>query len=653
MKLRSRLYLFSCVAILSTTMYMLFAGVAIIDQVVFQMNKRILELELERIVGIIDDYHKVLEDSGLAGLENYRKALEGELTSKFKDFKFGRTGSLYMTTPTGSSLFKEAGSSLVWPASERQRPEGSFEFKTPVSQIPEFCVFKTTRNGWKVAIYMERSEIFEKRSLYFKVVLLVGAIVLCLALGASYYFAKRLSDQIDKILDILRRVAKGDLYARISIDPFCDEHRGLQDGINSMIDNLRIRDIERERAEEEARKHQKLESIGILAGGIAHDFNNLLTAIRGNLQLAQMLSDSNSDAKQCLADCEKATVRAMDLTKQLLTFSKGGMPIKAIASISELIENNATFVLRGTKSKCEFDFAEDLHPVNVDSSQIGQAIDNIVINANQAMPEGGIIRVRAENVNIADKTPLPLAPGSYVKISIADSGSGIPKANLSKIFDPYFTTKPSGSGLGLSTTYTILKKHGGHIAVDSEPGVGTIFFLYLPASPLGEIGARSSEEDGKYSGGGKILLMDDQESIRNLLSKMLSIMNCECDFAEDGAAAIDKFVSARSAGAPFDMIFMDLTIPGGMGGKDAIEIIRKIDPEAIAVVASGYSNDPVMANYQDYGFKGRLDKPFKMQDLARLMNSLMKGRRPVKGRRSGDTAKSLPKTVAPSPSVKP
>jgi len=649
MKLRSRLYLFSCVAILSTTMYMLFAGVAIIDQVVLQMNKRILELELERIVGVIDDYTKVLEDSGLAGIENYKKAFEGDLTSKFKDFKFGRTGELCLITPAGANLLKEPGAKLEWPPKEQRKPEGSFEFNAAGSRTPEFCVFKTSRSGWRVAIYMEKSEIFEKRNLYFRVVLLVGAIVLCLALGASYYFAKRLSDQIDKILDTLRRVAKGDLYARISIDPFCDEHRGLQDGINSMIDNLRIRDIERERAEEEARKHQKLESIGILAGGIAHDFNNLLTAIRGNLQLAQMFSNANPDAKQCLSDCERATVRAMDLTKQLLTFSKGGMPIKSTAAIAELIESNATFVLRGTKSKCEFDFADDLFAVEVDASQIGQAIDNIVINANQAMSEGGIVRIRAENISIAEKTPLPLPPGDYVKVSIADSGSGIPKANLAKIFDPFFTTKPSGSGLGLSTTYTILKKHGGHIAVDSEPGIGTIFFIYLPASK-GKIAQKGSEEDGKYSGGGKILIMDDQESIRNLLGKMLSIMNCECESAEDGASAIDKYIAAKNAGAPFDVVFMDLTIPGGMGGKDAIEALLRFDQSIVAIVASGYSNDPIMSNFQDYGFKGRLDKPFKMQDLARLMNSLMKGKRPLRAKKGGaETNSSLPRIQPPKP----
>ncbi len=633
---------------MATMLCMLFAGVAIIDQVVVQLNRRILELEAERIVGVIDDYQKALEDSGLAGLESYRKSLESELSSKFKNFKFERTGALFIRSPSGTSITGQASESSPWEKIlAKKSAEGSIDFLDPFTQAPKSGVFKSARNGWKVAITIDRAEIFEKRNLYFRIVVFVGAIVLCLVMALAYYFAKRISDQINKILDTVKRVAKGDLYARIGINPVCDEHGELQDGINTMIDNLRIRDIERERAEEEARKHQKLESIGILAGGIAHDFNNLLTAIRGNLQLAQMFNNS-PDAKQCLADSEKAAVRAMDLTRQLLTFAKGGMPVKSTASIGELIENNATFVLRGTKSKCEFDFAQDLRPVDIDAGQIGQAIDNLVINANQAMPDGGIVRIRAENISLAKKTPLPLATGDYVKISIADQGIGIPKSNLAKIFDPFFTTKTNGSGLGLSTTYTILKKHGGHIAVDSELGVGTIFFLYLPASK-GLVRNIQGVDDGKYCNGGKILIMDDQDSIRNLLTKMLSIMNCECESAEDGSKAIEKYVAAKSAGTPFDLVFMDLTIRGGMGGKDTIEALLKIDANAVAVVASGYSNDPIMANYQSYGFKGRLDKPFKMQDLAKLLNSLLKGKHPLpKKKKAHESHSKIAKMAATS-----
>lgn len=627
--------MFFGVIILAATLFMLVVGVCVIDQLVLSLNSRIIELEADRVAGVVDDYQKALDDSGLAGLESYRKSLENELAAKFRSFHFEQSGALFMRSPSGVEIsnIKRGGGRALWSAvAAKGGLEGVFEYRDSDSKVWRIGAFKSARNGWKVAISIDRAELFAKRDLYFQLVLIAGVAVLCGALGAAYYFAKHLSGQINGILDVVRRVAKGDLYARIDIKPFCDEYRGLEDGINSMIDNLRIRDIERERAEEESRKHQKMESIAVLAGGIAHDFNNLLTAIRGNLQLAQMFNTS-PDAKQCMADCEKAAVRAMDLTRQLLTFSKGGAPVKSVASIAELIENNGTFVLRGTKSKCEFDFAEELKPVDIDPGQIGQAIDNLVINANQAMPDGGIVRIRAENIVIAAKTPLPLAPGEYVKISISDQGTGISKANLEKIFDPFFTTKATGSGLGLSTTYAIIKKHGGHIAVDSELGVGTIFFIYLPASQ-GVLKSSAGAEDGKYSGGGKVLIMDDQESIRNLLGKMLSIMNCECEYAEDGAKAIEKYNAAKAAGKPFDIVFMDLTIPGGMGGKEAAANLIRIDPAAVIVVASGYSNDAVMADYKAFGFSGRLDKPFRMQDLAKLMSVLMKGRSPVKAKRS-------------------
>ena len=604
---------------------MLTAGVAIIDQVVFHLNQRILELEANEVVAVIDDYHKTLEDSGLSSLAGFRKSLEEELAVKFKEFHFGHSGVIFIRTPTGAVITNADPRSAPWDMiAAKGGADGVFEYLEGASGHMRMGVYKKSKNAWQIVITLEKSEIFEKRDQYFRLVILASIAILLIALGAAYYFGKRLSDQINAILATVKRVAKGDLFARIDLKPLCDEHRELQDGINSMIDNIRLRDLERERAEEEARKHQKLESIGVLAGGIAHDFNNLLTAIRGNLQLAQML-DNSPETQQCLSDCEKASVRAMELTKQLLTFSKGGAPIKSTASIKEIIENNATFVLRGTKTKCEFEFDADLKPVDIDVGQIGQAIDNIVINANQAMPNGGIIRIRAENIKLSGKSPIPLPPGDYVKISIADQGQGIPKANISKIFDPFFTTKPQGSGLGLSTTYNILKRHGGHVTVDSEAGIGTIFFIYLPAS-TGSVKDNSAAEGEKYSGGGRVLIMDDQESIRKLLSKMLSIMNCDCDSAEDGERAIAKYIGSKESGKPFDVVFMDLTIPGGMGGKDTMAALMKVDPEITAVVASGYSNDPIMANFSDYGFKGRLDKPFKMQDLAKLMNSLMKSR---------------------------
>ena len=246
--------------------------------------------------------------------------------------------------------------------------------------------------------------------------------------------------------------------------------------------NLLADITERKKMEKDLLRVQKLESVGVLAGGIAHDFSNILTTILGNVSLARMQVNPEDEMFDLLREAETASKRAQTLTKQLLTFAKGGAPLKEIASIKDVIKDSSLFVLRGSKSSCEFSIREDLWPVDVDVGQIGQVIDNIVINANQAMPRGGIIQVVAENLIIEDRQGLPVKSGRYVKISIKDKGVGVAEKHLLNIFDPYFTTKQEGSGLGLATTYSIIKKHGGHITVESQLGVGTTFHIYLPAS---------------------------------------------------------------------------------------------------------------------------------------------------------------------------
>ncbi|MFH0754164.1 MAG: ATP-binding protein, partial [Candidatus Omnitrophota bacterium] len=363
-------------------------------------------------------------------------------------------------------------------------------------------------------------------------------------------------------------------------------------------------------------------SVGVLAGGIAHDLNNILTTILGNVSMAKTQVKPEDEMFDLLGEAETATARAQTLTKQLLTFAKGGTPVKETASIKEILKESSSFALRGSKSGCEFSIAEDLWPAEVDVGQISQVINNIVINANQAMPEGGIIQLCAENKVVEDRHSLPIKPGRYIKISIKDQGVGIAQNHLLKIFDPYFTTKYEGSGLGLATTYSIIKKHDGHITVESQLGIGTKIYIYLPAT---DKAVPEKEEVRLIAGQGKILVMDDEASLRELLKTMLEKLGYEPEFAKDGAETIRMVKEALEAEKPYDAVILDLTIPGGMGGKEAINKLLEIDPEVKAIVSSGYSNDPVLANFQEYGFKGVMPKPFAFQSLGKLLHDVLWG----------------------------
>ncbi|MEW5947972.1 MAG: ATP-binding protein [Thermodesulfobacteriota bacterium] len=388
------------------------------------------------------------------------------------------------------------------------------------------------------------------------------------------------------------------------------------------------RDItERKKMEENLLKAQKLESVGILAGGIAHDFNNILTGILGNIGLAMIHMQSEDITFKRLAAAEKAALQARDLTQHLLTFSRGGAPVKKAASITELLRDSVMFALTGSNVQCEFSIPADLRPLDVDEGQINQVINNLIVNALQAMPEGGTIKVGAENIIVDAGQGLPLKEGAYVKISIEDEGIGISKAHLQKIFDPYFTTKQKGSGLGLAITYSIVRQHGGYIDVESELGVGTRFSIYLPASAERMVAGGKPKEE-IIGGEGTVLLMDDEEVVRDVAGEMLKHMGYTVEFAEDGVGAIDLYIKARSSGRPFDFVIMDLTIPGGMGGKEAIKRLREINPSVKAVVSSGYSNDPIMADFRSYGFSGIVAKPYKIEELGRVLDTVRKGHAP-------------------------
>ena len=379
---------------------------------------------------------------------------------------------------------------------------------------------------------------------------------------------------------------------------------------------------ERKHMEQELLKAQKLESLGVLAGGIAHDFNNFLSGIMGNISLAKLEADEGEDITESLDEALRVTSRASALTRQLLVFSKGGAPVKKTASIAEVLRDSTIFALRGSKVKCEFNIAEDLWPLRVDLGQFSQVIHNLAINAVQAMPQGGTIRLHARNSTLEALSGLPLEAGRYVKISMQDEGLGIPQEHLAKVFDPYFTTKYRGSGLGLTMTYTTIHAHDGHIEVSSEMGKGTTFCIYVPAS-YEELVVSSDREARLMRGEGKILVMDDDEAIRNVTEKILMELGYEVCCASDGAETIAHYQDAALSGRPFDAVIMDLTIPGGMGGKEAIRQLVSIDPQVTAIVSSGYSNDPIMSDFEEYGFSGVATKPYSIEKLSWVLHDAL------------------------------
>ena len=380
------------------------------------------------------------------------------------------------------------------------------------------------------------------------------------------------------------------------------------------------------RIDEEIQKAQRLESIGLLAGGIAHDFNNFLTIILGNISLAKKYFGETDDLYRLLSSAEKATLRSRDLTRQLLTFSKGGTPMKHIASINEVIDEPVRFAMAGSSIKCDIQVPDDLWPVEIDTGQMDQVIQNLIINATQAMPEGGSIRIRGENQILPADNPLCMPGGKYVRVQVEDEGKGIEPALLNKIFDPYFTTKNKGSGLGLTTAYSIVKQHEGFLFVDSEVERGSVFTIYLPASRETVLVPSSLEEkDLRDGAGGRILLMDDDENIRKITRMLLENLGYRITTTADGAGALELYHRAREEGDPFDAVIMDLTVPGGMGGKECIKRLLVYDPGARAIVVSGYSNDPIMADYGKYGFRAVVPKPFKVHDLALTINRVIKG----------------------------
>ena len=389
---------------------------------------------------------------------------------------------------------------------------------------------------------------------------------------------------------------------------------------------LVFRDITNQlKTEQELLKIKKLESVAVLAGGIAHDFNNILSGILGNIELASLRISENDQTALLLTNAKKATLRAAKLTEQLLTFSKGGEPVKETTSLERIIRDSAEFVLHGSNTFCEYSIPEKLWKINADSGQISQVIQNIILNARHSMPEGGKVMVRCNNIQGSAAHPPQIATDSdFIHLTIQDSGSGIPNEIIDKVFDPYFSTKQNGNGLGLAICHSIIKKHDGHILVQSEPGKGTTFSIYLPASVAAVAPVVCDQNTAKIARPLRIIVMDDEEILRITTEAQLIHLGHEVVLTMDGTETINKYKELQELGKPVDLLFMDLTIPGGMGGKKAVREILKLNPDAKVIVSSGYSNDPVVANYREYGFIASLAKPFDLEELNDTLVSVLK-----------------------------
>lgn len=387
-----------------------------------------------------------------------------------------------------------------------------------------------------------------------------------------------------------------------------------------------LRDVTaHKRAEEELFKAEKLNSISLLAGGIAHDFNNILTAVLGNISVVRMGMDESHSSARRLLSAEKAALQAKTLTQQLLTFSKGGAPVLEATTIDQLVEDYAQFILRGSNVRCEIEKDPNLWAVDADRGQIAQVVNNLIINADQSMPKGGVIRLVLTNEAVHGHQVPALPRGDYVCITVKDDGVGISPENLNRVFDPYFTTKEIGNGLGLASSYSTVKSHRGLMTVESKIGVGSTFRVYLPktAQPVGSAKEPEEEDTTIHSGKGRILVMDDMEAMMLVAGEIISMLGYEVEFSRNGTEAIELYKKAKESGNPFDAVVFDLTVPGGMGGEEACGILRQYDPDLIAIASSGYTTSNVMSDFKNAGFNAVVPKPYRIKEMSDVLHRVL------------------------------
>jgi signal transduction histidine kinase/ActR/RegA family two-component response regulator len=436
------------------------------------------------------------------------------------------------------------------------------------------------------------------------------------------YTKSRLLDEAYEATDFFPELGENGKWLRFTASVIRDSQGNVVGAIETLEDVT-----EHVRAEEELIRVKKLESLGIFAGGIAHDFNNLLSALLRNVFAAKLsLTDEQEEILgEELEMAEKLGLQAKELAHRLITFSTGGEPMRKVGSLSQLLIDTIELSLSGSNVRCEFVIPDDLWAIEMDNVQIRQVIHNLVINAREAMPEGGVISIHAENMTVKSGNSVPLKEGKYVKWYVKDHGVGIPKSYLEKMFDPYVTTKPPGRargmGLGLAICRSIIKKHDGFIAVESEPGMGSTFFVYLPADPHKGI-SKMEDTDGAVTRKGKVLVMDDEETVRNATGIVLNYLGYDVEYAKDGSEAVDLYRRAKEKKQPFTAVILDLTVSGGMGGKEAIKELLAIDPSVKAVITCGYSDDPIVSEYKKHGFCQAIDVPYDIEKMKDILSNM-------------------------------
>jgi PAS domain S-box-containing protein len=443
----------------------------------------------------------------------------------------------------------------------------------------------------------------------------------------NWYFEKfiksKLIDEAYEATDFFPAMGENGKWLRFTAAVIKNSQGALVGAIETLEDVT-----ERKRAEEELIRVKKLESLGIFADGIAHDFNNLLSVMLRNIFAVKLFfADEKEELVEGLEIAEKVGLQAKELAHRLITFAKGGEPIRKVGSISQLLKDSVALSLSGSNVKCKFSLPNGLWPVEMDDVQMRQVIHNLVINAQEAMPKGGTLTIHAENMIISAGAGLPLKEGAYLRWSVKDHGVGIQKEDLLKIFDPYFTTKPTGTargmGLGLAICYSIIKKHEGFITVESEPGVGSTFFVYLPASPPHKGPETKIGMDKGSAEGGKVLVMDDEEAVRNATGIVLHYLGYEVEFAKDGSEAITVYKEAIDKGQPFSVIILDLNVTGGKGAKETIQELLQINPQVKAVLTTGYTDDPVISEISKYGFSAAVAVPYDLEKMREILRMLI------------------------------